>query len=83
MNGYFYSLTSPLKPVIIVLYKEEPMISNHVIDRFHSHLMDNDQFNEAVMSVALQVVQSYAPGEPLTDKDYDLAMELCSRVSVS
>lgn len=59
------------------------MVSYHVIDSFHSHLMDDDQFNEALMRVALQVVQSYAPGEPLTEKDYDLAMELCSRVSIS
>lgn len=59
------------------------MVPNTVIDKFHSLLMDDDMFNEAVMRVALEVVQSYAPGEALTDKDYDLANELCCRLSVS
>ena len=60
------------------------MIPNHAIDSFHSLLMDDDQFNEAMMRVALQVVQSYmAPGEVMTDEDYDLANELCCRISVA
>ena len=59
------------------------MVPNSVLDTFHSLLMDDDEFNEAVMRVALQVVQSYSPGEPLTDKDYDLANELVCRLSVA
>ena len=54
------------------------------IDKFHSLLMDDDQFNEAMMRVALEVAQSYlAPGEKMDDNSYDLAMELCSRIGVS
>ena len=60
------------------------MIPNHAIDTFHSLLMDDDMFNEAMMRVALEVVQSYmAPGEVMTDEDYDLANELCCRISVA
>ena len=54
------------------------------IDKFHSMLMDDDEFNEAAMRVALQVAQYYAgPGEKLTEDDYQLAMDLCTRLSVS
>ena len=60
------------------------MIPNAAIDKFHSLLMDDDQFNEALMRVALQVAQSYnAPGQPLNEQDMELAMELCVRVSVA
>ena len=59
------------------------MIPNAAIDKFHSLLMDDDQFNEAMMRVALQVAQSYHPGEALDDNDYELAMDLCTRVSVA
>ena len=60
------------------------MIPNHAIDTFHSLLMDDDMFNEAMMRVALEVVQSYmAPGEVMTDEDYDLANELCCRISIA
>ena len=60
------------------------MIPNHAIDSFHSLLMDDDQFNEAMMRVALQVAESYlAPGETLDEDGYDLAMELCCRISVA
>jgi len=60
------------------------MIPNHAIDSFHSLLMDDDQFNEAMMRVALQVAQSYmGPGEALDEEAYDLAMELCCRISVA
>jgi len=46
--------------------------------------MDDDEFNEAMMRVALKVAQSYAgPGVALSEEDYQLAMDLCSRVSVS
>ena len=60
------------------------MIPNAAIDKFHSLLMDDDQFNEACMRVALQVAQSYnAPGQPLDEQDMKLAMDLCCRVSVA
>jgi hypothetical protein len=60
------------------------MVPHSTLDTFHSLLMDDDQFNEAMMRVALKVVQSYmAPGEVMTDADYDLANELCCRVSVA
>jgi len=60
------------------------MIPNAAIDKFHSLLMDDDQFNEAMMRVALQVAQSYnAPGQPLDEQDMKLAMDLCCRVSVA
>jgi len=59
-------------------------VPHSAIDKFHSLLMDNDSFNEAMMSVALEVAQYYAgPGVALTDEDYKLAMDLCTRVSVS
>ena len=55
-----------------------------VVDKFHSLLMDDDNFNEALMRVALEVAQYYAgPGVALTDDDYQLAMDLCTRVSVA
>ena len=59
------------------------MLPNAAIDRFHSTLMDSDLFNEAMMAAAVEVVQYYAGGEPLTEKDYEMAQELCTRVSVS
>ena len=60
------------------------MVPNHAIDSFHSKLMDDDQFNEAMMRVALEVAESYlGPGEALDDDGYDLACELCCRVGVS
>ena len=60
------------------------MVPNAAIDKFHSLLMDDDEFNEAVMRVALQVASYYAgPEAPLTEEDMALAMELCSRVSVA
>ena len=60
------------------------MVSHAAIDKFHSLLMDDDQFNEAVMKVALEVAQYYAgPGETLSEEDYQFAMDLCSKVSVA
>ena len=60
------------------------MVPNHAIDKFHSLLMDDDQFNEAAMRVALQVAQYYAgPGTALEESDYQLAMELCSKLTVA
>ena len=60
------------------------MVPNAAIDKFHSLLMDDDQFNEAVMKVALEVAQYYAgPGVALTDDDIQFAMDLCTTVSVS
>ena len=58
-----------------------------VIDTFHSYLMDDDNFNEAMMRVALQVSTEYhqRPGGGCYEEDnlYDLAMQLCCRVSVA
>ena len=60
------------------------MVPNAALDKFHSLLVDDDQFNEAVMKVALEVAQYYAgPGATLDDDDYKLAMDLCNKVSVS
>ena len=56
------------------------------IDSFHSILMDDDQFNEAMMRVALQVSEEMCKNAPCeTDEEdvYDLAMQLCCRVSVA
>ena len=55
----------------------------HAIDSFHSLLMDDDQFNEAMMRVALQVAESTLGSHADEEDHYDLAMELCCRVSVS
>ena len=61
-----------------------PTVPNHALDTFHALLMDDDQFQKAMMRVALQVAQSYlGAGQPLDVEDYDLAMELCTRVSVA
>ena len=53
------------------------------IDSFHSLLMDDDQFNEAMMRVALQVAEDNTPAGADEEDVYDIAMELCTRVSVS
>ena len=58
-------------------------VPHSTIDTFHSLLMDDDRFNEAVMRVALQVAASYnAPGQPMTEEDYELANQLCCLISV-
>ena len=60
------------------------MLPYKALDSFHSMLMDDDNFNEALMRVALEVVKSYyAPGEKLDETAYDMAGELCCRVSVA
>ena len=60
------------------------MVPFRALDKFHSILMDDDNFNESMMRCALEVAQYYAgPGAPLTEEDYALAQDLCSRVSVS
>ena len=60
------------------------MLPNHAIDSFHSLLMDDAQFNDALSRVAMEVVRSYyAPGEALDDNAYDMAMELCTRVTLA
>ena len=60
------------------------MVPNHALDSFISKLMDDDQAQEAIMRVALEVSSQYnSPGEPLDEKGYDLAYELCSRVTVN
>ena len=62
------------------------------IDSFHSLLMDDDQFNEAMMRGALQVAEDQLEAARLNDPQsgaydeedlYDLAMQLCCRVSVA
>ena len=54
------------------------------IDRFHSELMDDDLFNEAMMAAALRVAAYYqGDKEPLDEDSMALAMDLCTRVSVS
>ena len=59
-------------------------IPHAAIDRFHSLLMDDDLFNEAMMRCAIEVAQYYAgPGAKLDDEDYQLAQDLCCRVSVA
>ena len=52
----------------------------HVIDQLHSLLMDDDQFQEALMKVALQVAEGVTNN---TEDQMKLAMELTTRVSVS
>lgn len=59
------------------------MVSHTVLDKFHSLLMDDDNFNEAMMRVALQTVQYYAGSDKLTEDDMQLAMDLCSKVTLA
>ncbi len=58
-----------------------------VVDTFHSYLMEDDGFNEAMMRVALEVAEGHftRPGGGVYDQEdlYDLAMDLCTRVSVA
>ena len=57
-----------------------------MVDSFHSLLMDDDEFMEAVQRVALELAESSLAEQPYeTDEDdaYDLAMELVCRVSVA
>ena len=62
-------------------------VPHSVVDSFHSYLMDDDQFNEAMMRVALQVATEHMqrPGGGVYDEEdlYDLAMDLCTRISVA
>ena len=56
------------------------------IDSFHSLLMDDDQFNEAMMRVALDVARDQLEATRLSydEEDiYELAMQLVCRVSVA
>ena len=60
------------------------MMPAAALDKFHSLLMEDDDFSEAMHRVALQVAQYYAgPGAKLDDQDYQFAMELVCRVGVS
>ena len=52
----------------------------HVVDSLHSILMDDDQFQEALMRVALEVSSGVTDN---LEEQMELAMELCNRVSVS
>jgi|DEB0MinimDraft_10_1074344.scaffolds.fasta_scaffold697722_1 hypothetical protein len=55
-------------------------VPHHVVDQLHSLLMDDDQFQEALMRVALEVAAGVTDN---TEDQMDLAMELTTRVSVS
>ena len=60
------------------------MVPNSVIEKFQSLLLDDDQFNEAVMRVALEVAQSYlAPGDTLDEEGYSLAYDLAGKVGLN
>ena len=59
------------------------MVSNQSAERFHKWLMEDEQFNEACMRVALQVAQYYQGEGPLDEESLQLAMHLCTRVSVA
>ena len=60
------------------------MLPNAAIDTFHSMLMDDAEFLDALERVAHKVVaRYYAPGEQLDDDAYDMAMDLMTRVSVA
>ena len=63
-----------------------------LVDSFHSFLLDDDQFNEAAMRVALGVAERHLEEQRLNDpysgaydeQDiYDLAAELTLRLGVS
>ena len=59
-------------------------VPHSVVDSFHSYLMDDDNFNEAMMRVAMDVARYYQGGsEPLDEDSMQLAMDLCTRVSVA
>ena len=62
-------------------------VSSYVVDSFHSMLMDDDQFNEALMRCALDVARHHlsTPGGPEFDEDdvMDLAAELTTRVTAA
>ena len=53
------------------------------LDTFHSQLMEDEQFLDAMMSVALKVAEDNTPGDTDEDDIYDIALELVNRVSVS
>ena len=66
-------------------------IPHSTIDSFNSILMDDDQFNEAAMRVALEVATNTLEAQRLNDPHsgaydeedmYDLAMELVTLISV-
>jgi hypothetical protein len=57
-----------------------------MVDSFHSLLMADDEFMEAVQRVALELAESSLAEQPCEhDEDdvYDLAMELVCRTSVA
>ena len=69
-----------------------PRTAASMIDSFHSLLMDDDQFNEAMQRVALKVAEDHLEALRLNDPQsgaydeetlYDLAMALCCRVTVA
>ena len=65
-----------------------PTVPASLVDSYHSMLMDDDQFNEAAMRVALQVAEDHVgklrqqdPGGYDEQDVYDLAAELTVRLT--
>ena len=61
-------------------------VTASLVDSFHSLLMDDEEFNEALQRVALEVAEASLAEQPFEhdeDDAYDLAMELVCRVSVA
>ena len=58
----------------------------HVVDQFHSALMDNDIIMPLIQDLAVQVADEFLSSQPCeTDEEdvFELAMELLMRLSVS
>ena len=61
-----------------------PTVPHAAVERFHSLLMEDDEFNEAMMRCAMDVARYYQGGTDALDEDsMQLAMDLCTRVSCS
>ena len=57
-------------------------VSHPTLKKFISLLENDDQFQEALMRVALDTVQYYNGGQPIDDDDLALAGELVNHVTV-
>ena len=73
---------------ILQEYQRETLmkVTASLVDSFHSLLMDDEEFNEALQRVALEVAESSLAEQPCEhdeDDAYDLAMKLVCRVSVA
>ena len=61
-------------------------VPHSLIDQFHSALLGDDTFTEALQNVAWQVAQEHCDSQPCeTDEEdvYELAMELVMKVAVA